>query len=211
MSDATSPVVIPLALSESEAKQLAAELSRMVREGAAVAVLGDVVRRIEAGGDEIVVQLGIEGGVIQGVSSSAPVRCIAIEWDEECDRLVRYPGGETQLLNVHEPYVQVEDFGDPDSDFSDTVYLADTAADIEKDQFAVWLDGAAGERGRFEVRDAVGDLGSVVRDYVAQHGLDGGGFVGGECFDGEGDEVGTLSANGTWIQGSRAAPAAPRP
>jgi len=48
-----------------------------------------LIARIEQGGDEIIVQAGMEGGVIQGWTANVPATCLAIDWrDESPNRLV---------------------------------------------------------------------------------------------------------------------------
>lgn len=64
-------------------------------------------QRIEAGGDEIIVQAGIEGGIIQGWTANCPVTAIGIEWDEE-DFLTFDEGGEARMVGLSTDMVRVD-------------------------------------------------------------------------------------------------------
>lgn len=64
-------------------------------------------QRIEAGGDEIIVQAGIEGGMIQGWTANCPVTAIGIEWDEE-DFLTFDEGGEARMVGLSTDMVRVD-------------------------------------------------------------------------------------------------------
>lgn len=64
-------------------------------------------QRIEAGGDEIIVQAGVEGGIIQGWTANCPVTAIGIEWDEE-DFLTFDEGGEARMVGLSTETVRVD-------------------------------------------------------------------------------------------------------
>lgn len=59
----------------------AALLHRLLRAAPDAQALA-LQQRLEAGGDRVIVQLGIEGGTVQGAFANCPADIMAVEWDE---------------------------------------------------------------------------------------------------------------------------------
>lgn len=78
--------ITPLLLNDSELKALLHFVqahSTVTSRESHWPQIAAICQRLDAGGDEVIVQAGIEGGVIQGWTANCPVNAIGIEWDGE--------------------------------------------------------------------------------------------------------------------------------
>ncbi len=164
-NDMAHDQVTPLILSASDREFLRSVLQASTGWSAHSKAL---LARIDAGGDRIVVQAGIEGGVVQGWTSNCPVDAIIIEWDE-ITHVVVGDDGSTKLIGCYSGVPRV-DHGEA----SKACQMRDHAIEINCDQVGIVLIATDGHRWTqvVDVEKSI-DVDAVV-DNVVEAWMEGG-------------------------------------
>lgn len=122
-------------------------------------------QRIEAGGDTIIVQAGIEGGVIQGWTANCPVTAIGLEWDGE-DFLMFDETGEPRIIGLSTETVRVDPI-----EAAQVAEVSRIAVEFELDGVAVVVF-QEGRSPLLATIDDEDDAEDQVRDWIAAGELD---------------------------------------